>query len=469
MSFSVQEKLYHLLPYPLQNLAVSVYGKSLYRMRYGEPFERIYREVEAAESVGRAEIERRQLEALREIVAHAATRVPYYAALFDEIDLNPSDIDSLGALAMIPVLDKETFRARADSFRSTDSGDRTYFVQATSGSSGKPIAVEVDEVTYKLAMALVLHHEQLNGVPFGAPRATFAGKMIKRIDDTRPPFGRYNKAENQMLFSAYHIGPATISHYVDELDRFRPLELIGYPSAIYSLAFEIDRAGVELDFAPSLVVTNSETVLDWQRELIEAVFSCPLRDYYGTAEYLVFARQCDCLNYHVEPGLGLLEVLDDGDRPIRDGEGEIACTTLVNRAMPLFRYKVGDRAVISSGVCGCGSELPFLERIIGRVDDYVQTLDGRKIGRLDHIYKKLSNIREGQIVQTAPDECVVKIVKSGPDVVIDEASLVKNFQERVGSDMKIRLEYLDRIEKGANGKFKAVVSLVDDTFREKGA
>ena len=465
MSFLDKEKLYYLLPYQFQNFLISLYGQSLYRKRYGNPYPQLYREIENSEELSRPEVDNLQLNRLRDILQHAEKAVPYYRELFAKNLFTPSNLQSLDELKNIPILEKEEFRSKADRFVSTDKNDTSYYVQTTSGSSGKPVAIDVDEKTYKIAMGLVVYHEQFNGISFGARRATFAGRMIKRVEDNNPPFSRFNKAENQMLFSAYHIGPNNIHHYFSELNQFKPEEFIGYPSAMYSLAYEMRNAGLRLSYQPKLVVTNSETLLDWQRELIEAVFSCPVRDYYGTAEYLVFARQCSHQNYHINPLFGILEVVDDNDVPILEGEGEIVCTSLVNKRMPLIRYKVGDRAVISPERCGCGSALSYLTSIVGRVDDYVITVDGRRIGRLDHIYKKLTNIKEGQIIQTAKNECVVRLVKGPGDVAIDEKALVQNFEERVGADMHIRLEYVDEIKKGKNGKFKAVVNLIDGAAR----
>ena len=95
---------------------------------------------------------------------------------------------------------------------------------------------------------------------------------------------------------------------------------------------------------------------------------------------------------------------------------------------------------------------------MGRIDDYVLTRDNRKIGRLDHIYKGLTNIKEGQIIQMSKGECVLKIVKADKTKQIDENSLINNFKALVGSDMTTRIEYKNEIDKGKNGKFKAVIN-----------
>lgn len=63
-----------------------------------------------------------------------------------------------------------------------------YTIQYTSGSLGAPLALKFDEYTYKLAMALLVHHEQPPCVDFGSKSATFAGRMLKPADDIKYPF-----------------------------------------------------------------------------------------------------------------------------------------------------------------------------------------------------------------------------------------------------------------------------------------
>ena len=67
-----------------------------------------------------------------------------------------------------------------------------------------------------------------------------------------------------------------------------------------------------------------------------------------------------------------VEVLRPDGSPARAGEvGMVVVTDLVNRAMPIIRYQVGDTAALASGQCRCGRGLPLLDSIAGRVADYV--------------------------------------------------------------------------------------------------
>ncbi len=454
----IQSAIYNSMPASIQSHLVSIYGKRLYRKRYSGIYESLIKEMREKNRMDEKSVHEYQLGRIRGLLLHAQVNVPYYRDLFKKIRFDAKSFEDFSQLQDIPPLEKDTLRKNINAFKSEDSRNKPYFTQRTSGSTGTPLKIEVDEVTYKQVMAALVLHEEASGVRFGDRRATFAGRMIQPAEQMTPPFSRLNRAENQLLFSSYHLNDKTVSAYVHELEQFEPAEIIGYPSSIYNLAYLISAGNITVKFRPRAIITNSETLLDWQREKIEKVFNAPVRDYYGTAEYVMFARQCDQGLYHVNNSLGLIEVVNDKNAQIVGLEGDILCTTLSNYYMPLIRYRVGDKAIKSETSCSCGVHGPTLERIVGRIDDFITTRDGRRIGRLDHIFKGLTDIREAQLIQKSREKCVIKIVKAASTAAIDEEKLQGNFLERVGIDMGLDIEYVESIPKSKNGKFRAVIS-----------
>ena len=63
--------------------------------------------------------------------------------------------------------------------------------------------------------------------------------------------------------------------------------------------------------------------------------------------------------------------------------------------------------------CGCGIKSPYISKIIGRVEDYIITKDGRRFSRVSLIVKKAKNIKESQIIQTSRNQIIIRIV---PDI-----------------------------------------------------
>ncbi|WP_417544110.1 hypothetical protein [Marinobacter sp.] len=447
----IAEKIYFLSPPLFQNLMISGYGYRLYQKRYKGLYYEIRKELEKTKGFNATEIKALQEERLHQMVTYCANRIPYYQKVFAEHGLCPSDITKVQDLQKIPILNKQTILEQNHNFRSKDAL-KPFMTQHTSGSTGTPLALQIDERTYKLAMALVVDHEESHGVPFGSRRATFAGRMLKSVDDMKPPFSRFNHSENQRFFSSYHINEKTFPHYKEELDRFQPEELIGYPSAIYDVAVHYLKSDSRPNFQPKVVITNSETLLLWQREKIESVFGCPVYDYYGTAEYVMFAGQDKTGIYQPNPIIGITEVeLDSGSIDT----GRLLATSLTNKQMPLLRYNLGDTATLANAP-GETIGTPELKFINGRIDDYIETSDGRLIGRIDHIFKGIAGIKEAQIQQISPGEATIVIVKTGL-VAINEDRLKENLRERAGQEFGIEIRYQDSIVRGDNGKFRSVI------------
>jgi len=447
----IAEKIYFNAPAPLQNLMISVYGRLLYQKRYKGMYYEVRKELEEAKGYSAREVKVLQDESLHSMVTYCATQIPYYQTLFAEHGLRPQDITRIEDLTKIPVLSKQTILDQSHNFRPKNSV-KPFMVQHTSGSTGTPLALQVDERTYKLAMALLVDHEESHGVPFGSRRATFAGRMLKPADDMAPPFSRFNQSENQRLFSSYHINDSTFPHYKKELDKFQPKELIGYPSAIYDLAVHYLKSGSKPGFQPKVVVTNSETLLLWQREKIESVFGCPVYDYYGTAEYVMFAGQDKNGIYQPNPVIGITEIQIG---PGSNDTGRLLATSLTNKQMPLLRYNLGDTATLSDVSCAAQGT-PGLKSINGRVDDYIETNDGRQIGRIDHIFKGVGGILEAQVVQKLPGSATIKLVKDSA-ASFDESVLIYNCKQRLGDDFRVVIKHVKEIPRGRNGKFRSVV------------
>lgn len=449
----IAEKTYFRFPATIQSLIISGYGYFLYQRRYKGLYFEIRKELERVKGFTATETKAYQEENLNKMVTYCANQIPYYQKLFSEHGLCSSDITKIQDLKKLPILDKQKILEQSDSFKPKNTL-KPFKVQHTSGSTGTPLALNVDEHTYKLAMALLVDHEESHGVSFGSRRATFAGRMLKRVDDMKPPFSRFNQAENQRFFSSYHLNEKTFPQYKKELDKFQPVELIGYPSAIYDLAVHYIKSDSRPSFQPKVVITNSETLLLWQRETIETVFGCPVYDYYGTAEYVMFAGQDNTGLYQPNALIGLTEVeLITGSVDT----GILLATSLTNKQMPLLRYNLGDMATLAN-VSVEMTGTPALKSINGRVDDYIETIDGRLIGRIDHIFKGVIGIKEAQVRQNTPGRATIVIVKNGFEA-IDEDLLKNNLRERAGQNFEIEICYEKLIFRGYNGKFRSVIGI----------
>ena len=108
--------------------------------------------------------------------------------------------------------------------------------------------------------------------------------------------------------------------------------------------------------------------------------------------------------------------------------------------------------------CPCGRAGDVFLDVDGRNDDFVVTPEGRRIGRLDHIFKGQRGLIEAQIRQSEPGSIDVLFVagnRYGPE---SDQALVREIRLRLGETIDIRLLPVEAIPREANGKFRAVKS-----------
>ena len=396
-----------------------------------------------------------QLQRLRELLVRAYSYVPYY----NDITSYALQLEDLDQLRDLPFLTKQQARMAGNGMMNQQERLKPHYVGHTSGSTGTPFEFHWTYDTLRTRYAMRDNFYKFHGCDFDRDRnIRVGGRLFVDVSKTSPPFWIFDRITNQLMFSIYHMSSKTMKSLIDPIERYKPDFVTGYPSGIYLFARFCKEIGYE--FFPKAVFTDSETVLDYQRELIEDVWQCPVHDYLGMEAGWV-AGQCRQGKYHLSPLTSIVEIIDDEGNPQSPGEiGEIVVTDLVNELMPLIRYRTGDTARWSSTSCGCGWNTPTLERIEGRVDDIVVLPSGRKVGRLDHIFKNARNIRECQIIQEKIDYFVFRVV---PDQGYDDTVAQKLLEEawrRLGEDVTIEIQLVDEIERTSRGKFRSVISKV---------
>lgn len=453
-------RLYFASPIPLQHLMVSAYGFRLRYLRYGALQRRTLAELRRSQWRPREELQAMQLAKLNELLRHAWETVPFYR----DRGPAPGPLTSLEELSTLPLLRKDDLRTRETQLVSAAYRRSRILEIHTGGTTGKPLSIHCDRATLQRNYAFYGRLREWAGVEpgEGARVATFAGRTVVTPDADRPPFWRWNAAANTMLFSSYHIGPATLGAYVARLATLQPDLIDSYPSSLEPIARYMADHGIRA-IRPRAVITSSETLDAGQRDLIGAAFGCPVFDHYGAAEMTALVTQCAAGSYHVNPEFGVVEVVHDG-RTARPGEsGEIVATGFINPVMPLIRYVTGDVAVQGEEGCACGREFPILGQVSGRRDDTLVTPEGRLIGRLDPIFKSVRSLYETQIVQDAWDHILVKMVAPNGLPPAEEESLLRELRHRLGPSMRIDTELVPRIPRTAAGKFRAVVNLAAAT------
>jgi phenylacetate-coenzyme A ligase PaaK-like adenylate-forming protein len=96
--------------------------------------------------------------------------------------------------------------------------------------------------------------------------------------------------------------------------------------------------------------------------------------------------ECDAHEgYHLREADLFFEIVDPGTGlPVSLGQtGEIVFTTLTRMAMPLIRYRTGDLARFLADPCPCGTLLPRLGKVRGKLHDMAPIGAGEWVGIAD--------------------------------------------------------------------------------------
>jgi phenylacetate-coenzyme A ligase PaaK-like adenylate-forming protein len=454
--------LYHRAPSPLKSAAATTRGLYLKSVRYGAETDALVDRALEADTAPREASAARREDTLARFLARAAARVPYYREHFAE-RRRRGERPRVEDLSSWPLLTKDVVRARALELLADDADPRALWRERTSGTTGTPLTVFLSRDAVRAWYALFeARVRRWNGVSRRDRWANLGGQLVAPVDRARPPFWVWNAGLAQLYMSSYHLAPGRASGYVAALRERRVRYLHGYASSLESLAFLGAEEGLESP-RPTVALSNAEPLSARARARIEAFFGCPVRDTYGMAEIAAAASECAEGELHLWPEVGALEVLSwDSDAPVPRGEpGRLVATGLLNAAMPLVRYVLGDGGALADDRrCACGRTLPRLKSLEGREDDLVVTPDGARVGRLDPVFKADLPIREAQIVQEARDQLVVKVVPVRPLSGDEREDLAARVKERVGSRVAVLVEEVASLPRGANGKLRAVVSKV---------
>ena len=444
-------RLYFRAPAWVQSALLSTYGLVLRRRRYGGEHREFLRQLLETQWWSGDRIEELQLDLLNRQLA-AAARVRLYRGKG-----LPARIDDMIQLSSMPLLEKDELRRPRNELIGATVSPRDLVEIHTGGTTGKPLSVYCTPAVLQKNYAFFERFKRWAGIGFRDRTATFAGRTIVPPGQQDPPFWRYNYTSRTLLLSSYHISERTLPVYVEALRRFRPALIDSYPSSIEPIAQQVLREG-QSALRPRAVITSSETLYPRVRASVEKALGCSVYDHYGAAEMAALITQCEHGQYHVNPEFGVVELLRDG-RQVGPGQsGEIVATGFINDVMPLLRYRTGDWAVLGSEECPCGRSFPVVERLEGREDDVLITPDGRRIGRLDPIFKSVKSFYETRICQTAADHVRVEVVPARDYEATDEDVLRTELSRRLGPNMEIELVQVKSIPRTRSGKFRAVVN-----------
>ncbi len=431
------------------------------------PYLRHYRQLQRRQFDPPEVVHRRQWQAVADLLHHAYATTPFWRDQLDRQGIRPDQVRSFEDFRAIPVLTKELLRSQAAQLVSDRFRDAYLHRKKTSGSTGVSVEVLVDEAAQQWKRACTLRSDEWSGWRFGEPVAKVWGNP-EYLQHGWRGWLRNRLLDRARYLDTLQMDDSTLGRFARSLRRQPPALLFGHAHSLYLLA-EYLRARGGAGFRPRGVIATAMTLHSWERQTIEEVFACQVTNRYGCEEVSLIACECEQhAGLHINADGVYVEVLRPDGSPAQAGEvGAVIVTDLANRAMPLLRYQVGDLAVPSGRHCPCGRGLPLLERVEGRVADYVVAPDGKLISGIsltENLALLVPGIAQFQIVQESLTRFRFRIVRGplfGPRSLERLRQLVST---RFGAQVEFTCEYLDRIPREASGKYRFCVSKVTNPY-----
>ena len=464
------EKVYPFVPPAVQNVGVSLYGLLWKQKRLGGKFQEHVAGFRERDRWSPEQMQAHVDSELRRVLCHAIDNVPHYQRAWQQAGLCKEQLAKMTVdrLPRLPITRKQDVRFEPLSFVAGNVFRREklqrYF---SSGSTGTPItAYCTAEDHRRFIAAREVRSFGWAGTTLRASRAMIGGRLVVPKGESKPPFHRYNWAERQVYFSAYHISPDSLASYVDALNYHQPVVLTGYAQSYFLLSRLMCEQEMSLDFEPGAAVLSSEKLTRAMKTTIKRALRTRAYEEYGAVENCVLATECECGQLHVNSDFGIVELVDDDGHPVPFGQtGRVVCTGLLNNAQPLIRYELGDLAAWSAEPCPCGrNHLPVLKEVVGRLEDIIVGPDGRQLVRFHWVFVDLPGVLEGQIVQEAVDRFTVNVVSRGDSLKEIRKIIEKRFQERLGP-VSVCIERMSEIPRTERGKFRSVISKVPQPER----
>jgi phenylacetate-CoA ligase len=394
---------------------------------------------------------------LKEILKQAYTYVPHYRKVFHQLGAVPEDIVSFSDYRKLPLLSKQEVRDHLREFVAENIPKSRRSYVTTGGSTGTPVGFFFDKgVSDALEWAFITTLWRRVGYKPGDRTAVFRGGVVSngKLWEAAP-------LQNSIIFSSYHLTEDRLPVYLERMRKLRPRYIQAYPSSISIVAqFMLEKRLPPVEGIRA-VLCGSENLYPEQRKLIEEAFQCRVYSWYGQAEKVCLAGECEYdSKLHVFPEYGVTELIDqNGEAITAPGKvGEIVATGFLSMSMPLIRYKTNDLAVWAEGYCKkCGRQYPMFERIEGRLQEFIVTGTNRLISMtaINMHSPVFDNVRQFRFYQEVPGKVILRIVPKGSyNREYDDMQITSELMKKLGDDVSLEIEVVSEIPRTVSGKHR---------------
>lgn len=430
-----------------------------------------------AETMPRAELEKRQLQRLQQTLELVYDKVPFYKRCLDERKVKPSDIKSLHDIGKLPFTAKQDLRDNYPFGLLTVPMEKIVRLHASSGTTGKPTVgpyTSRDIDTWAETMARVY---------------TAAGVTSKDVVHNAYGYGLFtgglgfHLGAEKVAAAVVPVSGGLSKRQVMLMEDFGATVLTCTPS--YALVLAETAGDMEVDIQQRMRlrvgIFGAEPWTDEMRQEIEGKLNLEAFDIYGLTEMIGPGVAVECPYHdglHIAEDHFLPEVVDpDTGEPVPDGKvGELVFSSLTKEGMPLLRYRTRDRVTLTREKCACGRTMARMSKVKGRTDDML-IIRGVNVfpSSIESVLLAIDGLEPHYLIiidrpKDRLDELEVW-VESSPDLWKRGEYWVKQTEQRVKSDLletlgisaKVKVSEPHSIQR-SEGKAKRIIDRRDLTF-----
>ncbi len=394
-------------------------------------------------------------------VARAAALTPYFGRVFRDAGIRPEEMDDERHLTRLPILEKATLHASEDHELVAEPMERLFPV-TTSGSTGQPLRVYRSTQDQAQVSAIWSRVLQAYGHGFFDSQVNIGtGRPVARTG----PIAMLRRLG--VLPEICHISSfEPVERQIEILRERHPHTFSSYAISLELIADALLEHGIT-DIRPKVVFSAAMSLSDHGREAAAEAFGVAPLDVYVTAELGTVAWECPEERgvLHLNDDMQIVEILNDHDRPVADGEvGHVVVTQLCCVAQPLLRYRLGDLAAKVPGTCSCGRGLARLSPVQGRTRHVIRTPDGRVLYGMmvSTVVKPFLEVRRWQLRQADANRLELLVVPSAawrPEVA---AEIAAQLEEKFGRGLLFEVIPVHDIPLAPSGKLQTIVPLPED-------
>ena len=327
------------------------------------------------ETLPREEIEKIQLERLKETVARVYAKVPAYAKKMDDAGVKVEDIQKLSDLSKLPFVTKQDMRDNYPFGLFAVEKDKLVRIHASSGTTGKPTVVGYTEEDIKSWTECV------------SRIACMGGASSHDVAQICFGYGMFTGALG-LHYGLENIGAAIVpsstgnsQKQIMYMQDFETSLLVATPSYALRLAEVAKEMGVDpaTDLKVKIALVGSELLTDAMREEMHKFWGKDIliTSNYGMSELMGPGVSGECLEHcgmHINEDYFIPEIIDPqtGENLPIGEQGELVITCIKKEGLPLIRYRTKDITRLFYEQCKCGRTFCRMENLSGRSYDMLK-------------------------------------------------------------------------------------------------